>query len=84
MKNINRDVKAMYFSGVPQVEIIEKTRVSKWQLTKIIDTLVKSYPQENKDSRIIQARLMEANLFDMIKKGKDVSSYINYFSSFCA
>jgi hypothetical protein len=84
MKNINRDVKAMYFAGVPQIEIMEKTGVSKWQLTKMIDKLVKSYPGENKDSRLLQARLMEANLFDMIKKGKDVSSCINHFSSFCA
>ena len=83
-KNIMRDVKAMYFAGVPQNQIMDTKGISRWQLTKMINKLVENYPQETKENRLLQAKLMESNIFDMIKKGKDVSGLVKQFSSFCA
>jgi hypothetical protein len=83
-KNINRDAKNLYLSGVSQAEICEKLDMKKWDLAKLINNLISTYPMELKEDRIIQAGLMEANIFELIRKGKDVKGLVKQFSSFCA
>jgi hypothetical protein len=82
-KDLKRDVTTMYYSGKPLSEISSKLRVSTWNLHQIINSIISSHPGETKSERIERARVMEANIFDLIKKGKKVDHLVQPFSSYC-
>lgn len=70
--------------GITQDAIMLKYDIKQYEYHKIINRIVKDYTPYIKKDRVEQARIMERNIFDMIKNGKDVSSYITEFSRFCA
>lgn len=82
--NLYRDVKASYMKGASQEETMQKYGIKQYEYVKIINRIVQSFRPELKEDRIQQARIMEKNIFDLIKKKKDVSGLVKQFSSFCA
>lgn len=82
--NLYRDVKNAYMRGDSQAETMQKYRIKQYEYVKIINKIIKNAYFDLKVDRIEQAKIMEINIFDMIKKKKDISGLINQFSSFCA
>jgi hypothetical protein len=82
--NLYRDVRAAYMKGTPQSETMQKYDIKQYEYVNIINKIVKSFRPDLKEDRIQQARIMERNIFDLIKKKKDVSGLVKQFSSYCA
>lgn len=82
--NLYRDVKASYMKGATQQETMEKFGIKQYEYVKIINRIVRDFNPEQKHDRIQQAMCMERNIFNLIKKKKDVSGLVKQFSSYCA
>ena len=82
--NLYRDVKASYMKGATQEETMQQYGIKQYEYVKIVNKIVESFRPELKEDRIQQAKIMERNIFDLIKKKKDVSGLVKQFSSFCA
>lgn len=82
--NLYRDVKSCYLKGYSQEYTMRRYGIKQYQYAKIISRVVAYFEPEQTEDRIMQATLMERNIFKLIKQKRDVSGLINQFSSFCA
>jgi hypothetical protein len=83
-QNIYDGVKAMYMAGASQEETVKRFKLTGWAYTAIVNKIVIQFRRDSLIDRIEQARIMEKNLFAMIKKKQEVSGLVKQFSSFCA
>jgi hypothetical protein len=78
-------IEEMYLSG-NTIEFISTTlntpRRYICDVIRMIEERARTY--DTFENRIKQAKLMEDNIFSMIKKKQDISGLIKQFSSFCA